>query len=185
MNKATILNKLKVLDIHNQWMVSIVNELSNRRGSSALISALLKDTKKRLNAGSDPSANKKFKSAVAALIKYGLLYEKTAPSGLRLHLLNSVWKLENAIIESVFSASIAKSKWRKSNIQWRTILKEVRKELSQHNIKLPHKVTETLVRYFLLRRCGWKLSPEQCLIPPNKKQKKLKVSPERQQDLFI
>ena len=184
MNKSTILNKLKLLNLRNPWQVSIVKELSNRRGASALIDPLFRDSRKRLKADRDPNAKKKFNQAVADLIKYGLLFEKIHASGLRLHLLISVWQLEDAIIESIAGPTIALSQGRKNNINWKTILKEVRKELTFHNIKLSHQVTKTLVYYFLLRRCGWKLLSNNHLSAPKKSRKKSPESPEKQPDLF-
>jgi len=184
MNKSTILNKLKLLDIRNPWQVSIVKELSNRRGASARIEPLFRDCRKRLKASKESSAAKRFTQAATELIKFGLLFEKETISGKRLHLLTSVWQLEDAIIDSIAGSTIKLSKGRKSNITWKTILKEVRKELASHQIKLKHQITDTLVRYFLLRRCGWKILSDQTLIAPKVARKKAPISPEQQQDLF-
>lgn len=184
MHKSIILNKLKLLDIRTPWQVSIVKELSNRRGTSARMTPLFRDSRKRLKAVKDTTAQNKFNRAIAKLTKFGLLVEKVTATGIRVQLLASVWRLEDAIIDSISATTIALSQGRKNNINWRTILKEVRKELSNHNIKLPHKVTETLVRYFLLRRCGWKLQPDKSITSPQKVTKKLAVSYEQQQDLF-
>lgn len=185
MNKSSILNKLKLLDIRSPWLVSIVTELSNRRGASAGIEPLYRDSRKRLKAAQDPHARKKFKQAVNDLIKYGLLFEKQAKTGTRLHLLTSVWEIEDTIIESIAKPTYDKSMGRRNSINWKTILKEVRKELTDHNIKLPYQVTETLVRYFLLKRCRWKLLSDNNIQPPSKPGKKLTLSPEHQHDLFV
>lgn len=185
MDKSTILNKLKLLDIRNPWSVTIVHELANRKGASARITPLFKASKKRLKAGRDPNASKYFKKAIANLLQYGLIVVKTTSYGPRLHLLRSVWQLEDAIIESVSATTIELSLGRKANIQWKTILKEVRKALSNHDIKLSPKVSKVLVYYFLLRRCGWRLDLENHLTPPKKKRRKRLQSPEQQPDLFL
>ncbi|PCJ46604.1 MAG: hypothetical protein COA74_13390 [Gammaproteobacteria bacterium] len=185
MNKSTTLNKLKILNIRNPWLVSIVNELSNRRGASAGKEPLYRSTKKRMKAGKDPTARKKFNIAVNKLKCFELLFEKETVSGTRYHLLTAVWHLEDAIIESIKSSTVSSTQGRRININWKTILKEVRKILSSHNIKLPMKVTQTLVRFFLLRQCRWKLLSDNSLIPPKSISKKKLVSPEEQQDLFV
>ena len=113
-----------------------------------------------------------------------LLFKKEAASGLRLHLLTSVWQLEDAIIDSLKSSTLGCAQGRKNNIHWKTILKEVRKELSSHNIKLQHKVTQTLVRFFLIKHCRWKRLDGDNLTPPKSISKKVASSPEDQQDLF-
>jgi len=184
MIKSTILNKLKLLNITNLWHVSIVNELSNRRGGSAKKDTLYQATVKRMKAGKDPSALKKFTTAVNKLVDLNLLFEKQAHSGPRLHLLTSVWQLEDAIIESIKSSTLGCTQGRKNNINWKTILKEVRKELTSHNIKLPMKVTQTLVRFFLVKQCRWKFLDDESLVPPKNINKKKAGSPEDQQDLF-
>lgn len=184
MYKSTTLNKLKLLDLRNPWQISIVQELSNRRGASAGIEPLLAAVKKRLKAVKDPNAKKNFTTAVEKLIFYGLLFEKTTTASKRLHLLRSVWQLEDAILASVSTSTIELSKGRRASIQWTTILKEVRKELSSHDIQLPMKITRTLVHYFLLRRCGWQSCVSGNLLAPKRIRVKLAVSPEQQQDLF-
>ena len=184
MHKSTTLNKLKLLNITNIWHVSIVNELSNRRGYSAKVEPLFRATIKRMKADNEQSAKKKFNAAVAKLIDLDLLFEKQASSGLRLHLLTSVWQIEDAIIDSIKSATISCTQGRRKNINWKTILKEVRKELSTHSIKLPLKVTQTLVRFFLLKQCRWKRLADDNLIPPKNINKVITLSPEDQQDLF-
>jgi hypothetical protein len=137
-----------------------------------------------MKADKDLAAKKKFTAAVTKLVSLDLLFEKSASSGLRLHLLTSVWQLEDAIIDSIKSATIACTQGRRKNINWKTILKEVRKELSSHNIKLPLKVTQTLVRFFLLKQCKWKRLDDESLIPPKNINKTIDSSPEDQQDLF-
>ena len=184
MNKSTILNKLKLLDIRNPWAVSIVHGLSNRRGASANINPLFRDVRKRLKASRDPNAKKKFNKAITSLTRYGLLLEKDTATGIRLYLFRPVWQLEDAIIDSLSTSTITLSQGRKSSIQWKTILKEVRKELSFHQIKIAPKITKALVFYFLLRRCGWQSDLENQLIPPKKSRRKLTPSPEQQHDLF-
>jgi hypothetical protein len=184
MHKSTTLNKLKLLNITNIWHVSIVNELSNRRGSSAKIETLFRATIKRMKAENDSSAKKKFEVAVTKLVSLDLLFEKAASSGQRLHLLTSVWQLEDAIIDSIRSATLGCTQGRRNTINWKTILKEVRKELSSHDIKLPLKVTQTLVRFFLLKQCNWKRLEDDSLIPPKNISKGITSSPEDQQDLF-
>ncbi|RLA01474.1 MAG: hypothetical protein DRQ47_08040 [Gammaproteobacteria bacterium] len=184
MNKVIILNKLKLMNIRNPWRVSIVKELSNRRGFSARLDKLYIVSKKHLNAGGDQNAKRKFNDAIDSLQKYGLAYLKEAPSGPRLHLLSSVWGLEDGIFDSIATSTISFSKGRRQNINWRTVLKDVRKELSTHQIKQPHQVTNTLVRFFLLRRCGWKLLADNSLSPPTRAHQKAPVSPEQQHDLF-
>lgn len=184
MYKSTTLNKLKLLDLRNPWQVSIVHELSNRRGASARIEPLLAAVSKRLKVVKDPNSKKNFTAAVDKLILYGLLFEKTTVASKRLHLLRSVWQLEDAIIASVSTSTIELSKGRRPTIQWTTILKEVRKELSSHGIQLPMKITRTLVHYFLLRRCGWQSCVSGNLLPPKIGRIKSAISPEQQQDLF-
>lgn len=184
MQKSIVLNKLRLLDIRNPWRISVVHELSNRRGASAQNEALYRDVCKRIKVVDYPQSKNNFKKAVTQLIKYGLLFEKVTPSGTRLYLSRCVWQLEDAIIESVSISTISLSQGRKYSIQCKTILKEVRKQLASHNIKLPHKVSKTLVYYFLLKRCGWRLDDDKHLIPPKKSRRKLDVSPESQHDLF-
>lgn len=184
MNQSTTLNKLKLLNLRNPWQVSIVHELSNRRGASARIDPLFIAVRKRLKAVKDPHAKKNFIKATEKLSQFGLLFEKTTAVGNRLHLLRSVWQLDDAILESVSTATIALSKGRRVRIQWTTILKEVRKELSLHNIQLPMKITRTLVYYFLLRRCGWQTCSDGGIRPPKKIKHRAAASPEQQQDLF-
>ena len=184
MNKSTTLNKLKLLNLRNPWQVSIVHELSNRRGASGRIEPLFLAVRRRLKAVNDPQAKKNFKKAVEKLSQYGLLFEKTTAAGNRLHLLRSVWQLDDAILESVSTATIALSKGRRARIQWTTVLKEVRRELSSHNIQLPMKITRTLVYYFLLRRCGWQRCSDGDIRPPKKIHSRSEESPEHQQDLF-
>ncbi len=184
MNQSTTLNKLKLLNLRNSWQVSIVQELSNRRGASARVEPLFLAVRKRLKAVKEPDAKKNFNNAVAKLSLYGLLFEKVTAAGSRLHLLRSVWQLDDAILESVSIATIALSKGRRARIQWTTILKEVRSELSSHNIQLPMKITRTLVHYFLLRRCGWQHCSDGDIRPPKKIHNRSEESPEQQQDLF-
>ena len=184
MNQSTTLNKLKLLNLRKPWQVSIVHELSIRRGASARVEPLFLAVRKRLKAAKDPHARKNFKKSVEKLSQYGLLFDKTTVTGNRLHLLRSVWQLDDAILESVSTATVALSKGRRARIQWTTILKEVRSELSSHNIQLPMKITRTLVYYFLLRRCGWQSCSDGDIRPPKKIQNKSEDSPEQQQDLF-
>ncbi len=185
MQQSTILNKLKLLDIRNPWRVSIVHELSNRRAASARNEALYGDVCARLKVTNSLLAKNNFKKAVSQLTKYSLLFEKVTASGSRLHLLRCVWQLDDAIIESISISTIGFSQGRKGSIQCKTILKEVRKQLASHNIKLSQKVTKTLVYYFLLKSCGWKYDEEQHLIAPKKSRRKLEKSPEQQHDLFF
>jgi hypothetical protein len=184
MHKSTTLNKLKLLNITNLWHVSIVNELCNRRGASAKIDPLFRATVKRMKTDKNQATKKQFDAAVTKLVSLDLLFEKQASSGLRLHLLTSVWQLEDAIIDSIKSATIGCTLGRRKSINWKTILKEVRKELVSHNIKLSRKVTQTLVRFFLLKQCKWKRLEDDSLIPPKNINKVIAVSPEDQQDLF-
>jgi len=184
MHKSTILNKLKLLDIRNPWLVTIVHELSNRRGASARIDALFKDARKRLKATSNPNAKKAFTNAIDKLLKYRLVVEKTTSSGPRLYLVRNVWHLEDAILQSVSTTTVKLSHGRRENIHWETLLREVRKELSNHNIALSPKVSKILVFYFLQRRCGWRTDQDKGLISPKRKHQKKNKSPEQQHDLF-
>ena len=184
MNKSTILNKLKLLDIHKPWLVSVVKELSRRRGSSANMEPLQKDVLKRMKAANNAYEKKKFQNAVTKLLEFDLVYEKKTISGNRLHLLGPVWNLEDAIIHSISRATLECSRGRRTSINWKTILKDVRKELAKHQMKLPYKVTETLVRYFLLRNCGWKTDIDNDLVASMKIRKKLPTPQEHQPDLF-
>ena len=184
MNKSTILNKLKLLNIQKPWLVSIVKELSKRRGSSAKIEPLLSDVLKRMKVTNTAAERKRFYNAVSKLLMFGLVYEKNASSGTRLHLLGPVWNLEDAIIHSISIATLKCSQGRRTNINWKTILKYVRQELTKHQIKLPRKVTETLVRYFLITLCSWKSDVDNNLIAPAKVRKKSPTPQEHQQDFF-
>ncbi len=184
MHKSTILNKLKLLDIRNPWLVTIVHELSNRRGASARIETLFRDARKRLKAVKNPNARKAFTNAIEKLMKYRLVVEKTTSCGPRLHLVRTVWQLEDAILQSVSATTISLSHGRRENIRWETLLREVRKELSNHKITLSPKVSKILVFYFLQRRCGWRIDLDKGLIPPKRKLQKRIKSSEQQQDLF-
>ena len=185
MNNSTILNKLKLLNIQKPWMVSIVKELSKRRGSSAKMETLQNDVIKRMKVANNTSEKKKFHNAVLKLLMLGLVYEKIAISGNRLHLLGPVWNLEGTIIHSISTATLKCSRGRRNSINWKTILKDVRKELANHQIKLAQKVTETLVRYFLIKQCSWKIDLDNNLVAPVKTSKKPPVPPEHQPDFFL
>ncbi len=184
MDKPTILNKLKLLDIRNPWSVTIVHELVNRRGTSARIEPLFKDVKKRLKVGQNPNARKSYKRAIEKLTLYGLLHEKSTTYGPRIYLTRPVWQLEDAIIESVSTTTIAHNQGRRATIQWKTILKEVRKDLSTKKVTLNPRVSKVLVYYFLSKRCGWRMNPDKQLRPPKRKRNKTVSSPEQQADLF-
>ncbi len=184
MHKSTILNKLKLLDIRNPWLVTIVHELSNRRGASARMDTLFKDAIKRLKAVNNPSTKKACTNAIDTLLKYQLVEKKTTSCGPRLHLVRTVWHLEDAILQSVSATTISLSHGRRENIRWETLLREVRKELSNHKIILRPKVSKILVFYFLQRRCGWRIDQDKGLIPSKRKLQKRIKSSEQQQDLF-
>lgn len=184
MHKSTILNKLKLLDIRNPWLVTIVHELSNRQGASARIETLFKDTRKRLKATKKPNAKKTYRNAIDKLLKYRLVVEKTTTSGPRLYLVRHVWHLEDAILQSVSTTTVKLSHGRRENIRWETILREVRKELSYHKISLSPKVSKILVFYFLQKQCRWRIDQDKELAPPKRKQHKKIQSPEQQHDLF-
>ncbi len=105
-------------------------------------------------------------------------------TGKRLYLVRTVWHLEDAILQSVSTTTVKLSHGRRENIRWETLLREVRKELSNHNIALSPKVSKILVFYFLQRRCGWRTDQDKGLIPPKRKHQKKIKSPEQQHDLF-
>jgi len=183
-SKTTTLNKLNLLNIRNQWSIAIVKELSKRRGSSASFEPLFRDTKKRMRLKSESLARKKFQHSVNNLLQENLIIERTTLSGCRIYLERLVWELDDAILKSIETATKEAVIGRRQNIKWSTILREVRATLLSYNISLPRKITQILVRYFLIKNQRWKLNGQDELIPSKQSIKKRVVSREEQPDLF-
>jgi len=183
-SKSTTLSKLNLLNIRNQWSMAIVKELSKRRGSSAALKPLYRDTKKRMRESSNTVARKCFQHSLNQLIQWDLIFEVEKDIGSRIYLQRLVWELDDEIVKSIESATKKCVIGRRQSIKWKTVLKEVRAILLHHQISLPRKTTSIFVHYFLIKKHRWKMNSENILTPSNTVTKKPIVSTEHQQDLF-
>ena len=129
------------------------------------------------------NAKRKYSAALRYLEKWQLIARKDRKTGEHLYLEESIWLQQDAVLQSIFIATLSLAKNRRADISSDTILREVRQKLKQHEVDLAYKTSKILVPYVLSKKCGWKMV-NNSLKPPASSKSKKQVTYEIQAELF-
>lgn len=183
MKRSIILSKLKLLGITNPWQRFIISEISHISSTSGRTVKLYDRVVEHLNEEQQINGKRKYASALKALEKWRFIHTKDKVRGQHIYLEDSIWLQQDAILQSIFIATLALSKNRRNDITSETILKEVRQKLRHGEVDLAHKTSRILVPYVLQKRCKWR-NVDNELCPPAKSKSKRTKTYEIQEELF-
>ena len=183
MKRSIILSKLKLLGITNPWQRFIISEISHISSTSGHTVKLYERVVEHLNDEQKMSGKRKYNSALKTLEKWRFIHMKDKKSGQHIYLEDSIWLQQDAILQSIYIATLSQAKNRRNNITSETILKEVRQKLRHGEVDLAHKTSRILVPYVLQKRCKWRNVGDE-LCPPAKSKSKRTKTYEIQEELF-
>jgi len=183
MKRNIILSKLKLLGITNPWQRFIISEISHISSTSGQTDKLFERVLEHVSQDQRINGKRKYSAALRALEKWQFIHTKDKKRGQRIYLEDSIWLQQDAILQSIYIATLSLAKNRRNDITSETILKEVRQKLRHGEVDLAHKTSRILVPYVLHKRCKWRaLADELC--PPAKSKNKRAVTYEIQEELF-
>ncbi len=183
MKRNIILSKLKLLGITNLWQRFIISEISHISSTSGKNVKLYECVCKHFKEEDLLNAKRKYSQAMKNLCRLGLINRVEKKSGEYIYLEDSIWLQQDAILQSIFIATLSLAKNRRSDITSETILKDVRQKLRQNEVDLAYKTSRILVPFVLQKRCKWRMN-DGVLCPPSKAKKEKVVAYEIQEELF-
>ena len=183
MKRNIILSKLKLLGISNPWQRFIISEISHISSTSGKTLKLFDQVCKHFREDELINAKRKYSQAMKSLNNCGFITRVDKKSGEHIYLEDSIWLQQDAILQSIYIATLSLAKNRRSDITLETILKDVRQKLRQNEVDLAYKTSRILVPYVLQKRCKWK-TVDGLLCPPGKSKKDKVVTYEIQEELF-